>query len=534
MLAMSSSGCATFDLLPDLFGAKQTTTAQTDTQTNEPGTQGTTEQTVLASVESKQEIRTSSTATDSSQVSDLWQVVRDTQRLKAITNKRIKRQIAWYQKYNRTLERVSINARPFLYYIQKEVRRRQLPSELALIPVIESAFRPLARSPSGATGLWQFIASTGKRYGLAQTWWYDGRRDVVASTQAAFDYLEYLERQFEGDWLLAIAAYNAGEGNVHAAIKRNAAAGKETDYWSLKLPKETLTYVPRLLALAQIVKQPEVYGLKINAIDNRPYFREVDLRQQTDLTVAARLAGVSVDELRQINPGYKQWATPPEGPHRLLIPYPNVAAFNDSLAKLPSGEQLISQRHLIANGETLGGIARRYNTTVAALQQLNKLSSTRIRAGRTLLVPTSGKRSGENATVAATISDTDNSARLQHTVRSGDSLWAIARQYGATVSELVAWNNISKHSTLRLGQKITIRSSAASTVPTTLQPNSEQSPEKLLSYTVTRGDSLWEISKRFGVSVVALRKWNNLAKGKLLQPGQRLKVYVEQLDQARL
>ena len=236
---------------------------------------------------------------------------------------RVSEALGWFVGKQPYIERVAGRATPYLHYILEQVEQRELPSELALIPVIESGFQPFARSPSGAAGLWQFIASTGKRFGLKQTWWYDGRRDVVAATTAALDYLEYLHKEFHGDWLLAIAAYNAGEGTVRAAIKRNQQAAEDTDYWSLKLPRETRRYIPRLLALARVVQQPGHVDLELPPLANQPYFSRVDPQHQIDLALVSELAGISMDEVYRLNPGFNRWASDPDGPHQLLIPVPS-------------------------------------------------------------------------------------------------------------------------------------------------------------------------------------------------------------------
>jgi membrane-bound lytic murein transglycosylase D len=540
---MSSSGCDTLALSPDLFSTEpfpeEETVALPETEqkvTVTPSEKQT--KLSIASIEPAMAAAPDATLEERHEAGDIWEVVRNTQRLRTVSNERVQRQIAWYQNYTKTLERVSANAKPYMHFIMQEVQRRQLPSELALIPVIESGFRPLARSSSGATGLWQFIGSTGRRFGLAQNRWYDGRRDVVASTRAAFDYLEYLERRFDGDWLLAIASYNAGEGSVHRAVKRNRAANKPTDYWSLDLPKETQIYVPRLLAVAQIVRQPEIFGLKITSVANARYFQEVELPRQTDLALVARLAAISMAEVRALNPGYKHLSTPPEGPHRILVPSESAEQFITAMASLPVDQFVVSKRHVIAAGDTLGRLANRYHTTVAALQTLNNLKSTRIREGRTLIVPTAVSSADERPGVNITKEDHDPVTtgvdRLRYTVRSGDSLWTIARRHDTTVKKLVDWNDISRDAMLRLGQKLEIWSASATALVPLPEQATQNRNEKVLRYTITHGDSLWEISRRFGVSVVALRKWNDLPRDRLLQPGQKLDVYVGDLDQARL
>ncbi len=206
-----------------------------------------------------------------------------------------------------------------------------MPLELALLPVVESAFNPVAYSRSRASGLWQFIPSSGKHYGLEQNWWIDERRDVIEATQAALTYLEYLNRYFGGDWFLAIAAYNGGEGTVSSAVRRNQQRGLPTDFFSLELRAETRDYVPKLLAISRIVRNPEAYGLQFAAIPNQPYFEMVDPGRQVHLDEAADLAGITRDDMFALNPGFNRMTTPPKGPHRLLLPIPNAETFRQAM-----------------------------------------------------------------------------------------------------------------------------------------------------------------------------------------------------------
>ena len=207
-----------------------------------------------------------------------------------------------------------------------------MPAEIALLPIVESAYDPFAYSHGRAAGLWQFVPATGKRFGLKQDWWYDGRRDILDSTAAALDYLQYLHKRFKGDWLLALAAYNSGEGTVSKAQRKNRKKGKPVGFWDLALPGETRDYVPKLIALKQLVATPSVYGIKLEGVPNRPYFAVVETAAQIDLAVAADLAGLELDKLYRLNPGFNQWATSPDGPHRLLIPVDQADMFRQAVA----------------------------------------------------------------------------------------------------------------------------------------------------------------------------------------------------------
>ncbi|MCV6615539.1 MAG: transglycosylase SLT domain-containing protein, partial [Cellvibrionaceae bacterium] len=267
-------------------------------------------------------------------VSDLWQRIRQGYGLDHISNSRIDQQRRWYTRHPEYIQRVSKRAKPYLYHIVSELKRRQMPMELALLPIVESAFDPFAYSHGRASGLWQFTPPTARDFKLANTWWYDGRRDVEASTAAALDYLHQLNRRFDGDWLLALAAYNAGGGTVSKAIRKNKRRGRNTDFWSLSLPKETRAYVPRLLAMAEIVARPQAYRVSLHPILNQPYFKRFDLPYQLDLSQAAKLAQLPMDEIHLLNPGYSRWATDPSGAQHLLIPLSRAQQFRQNLDQL--------------------------------------------------------------------------------------------------------------------------------------------------------------------------------------------------------
>lgn len=239
----------------------------------------------------------------------------------------IQKYVKHYKEKEKTLNKISTEATPYLYHIVEALEAREMPGELALLPMIESAFQPQATSIRGAAGLWQFIPSTGKHYGLKQNAWYDERRDVKASTRAALDYLAFLHKEFDHNWMLALAAYNAGEGTVRRAIKKNLKLGKPTSFWDLSLPKETQEYVPRFLALAHIIEQPEKHDILLPLIENKPYFMSVILKKSLDFREAARLADIHITELKRLNPGYKRANISGEGMRELLLPVANKEKF---------------------------------------------------------------------------------------------------------------------------------------------------------------------------------------------------------------
>ena len=263
------------------------------------------------------------------QYADVLDRIRVGSQLPDVDHPWVRAELDWYVRNGEYMGRVFARAQRYLHYIADEVESRGLPMELALLPVVESAFNPFAYSRSHASGLWQFIPGTGKRFDLKQDWWQDQRRDVLDSTRAALDYLTYLHQMFNGDWMLAVAAYNYGSGNVTRAIRRNESLGRDTDFFSLSLPGETRAYVPKLLALGQIVRHPEAYGIALPPIPDAPYFEVVETGGPVDLRLAAELAGVDVEELHALNAGWNQWVTGPDGPHRLLIPAVVAPAFNE-------------------------------------------------------------------------------------------------------------------------------------------------------------------------------------------------------------
>ncbi len=458
---------------------------------------------------------------------NIWDRVREGFSLPESDHPRVITARNWYKRHQAYLDRVANRARPYLHYIVEEVEARNMPLEIALLPVVESAFDPYAYSHGRASGLWQFIPGTGRQYGLKQNWWYDGRRDVIESTRAALDYLEYLHGLFDGDWMLALAAYNAGEGNVARAVRRNQAAGRPTDFFSLNLPQETRGYAPKLLALRDLVLNPEDYGITLLPVANEAYIGTVDLDGQLDLALAARLADMEINDLYLLNPAFNRWATDPAGPHRLVLPLDRIDLFTTALAEVPAVERVSWHQHRVARGETLGQIARQYRTTVVELQRTNNLDGTMIRIGQELVVPSASRPSDDYALTAtnrtaATQSVDRGGQRMEYTVKRGDSLWRIGQEHGVAVRTLAGWNAMAPGDTLREGQRLVIWLPTR----TAAGPMAEHTTRSI-TYTVRRGDSLARISQRFRVSVNDLTRWNQLDPQRFLQPGQRLRVYVD-------
>ncbi len=439
----------------------------------------------------------------------------------------IDQQLAWFQHNPEYLERVFQRGQRYLYHVVTEVEARGMPLEFALLPVVESAYEPFAYSVSRAAGLWQFIPATGVRFGLKQDWWYDGRRDVLESTRAALDYLQALHDQFDGDWLLAIAAYNVGEAGVQRAIDYNRALGRPTDFWHLNLPAETRAYVPKLLAMKRLMAEPERYGLDFAPIPNEPYFAVIDTASQLQLTIAAQLAGTSYDELVALNPGFNRWATDPDGPHRMLVPIDNADAFEAALKTLPVEDRLRYEVHTVGQRETLASIAKRYDTSAAVIAKINDLPGGRVKAGDTLKIPSISVQLPDKVLLAAARVDrpeTDLGRRqrqIVYRVRAGETLNSIARRHGMPVSTLARLNNMALGDPLIKGQRLVIKASARRFRDEGLASG------RRLTYTVRRGDTVYSISRQFQVSVTQLKSWNGLNKRHQIRAGQRLVMYVE-------
>lgn len=449
----------------------------------------------------------------------------------------VQTQLDWYSRHPEYLFRTMTRAEPFLHYILEEAEKRDLPTELVLLPIVESAYQPFAYSHGRAAGIWQFIPSTGRLYGLEQTWWYDGRRDIYASTQAALSYLQNLNKLFDGDWTLALAAYNSGSGTVQRAIRKNKKAGKPTDFWHLTLPKETRAYVPKLMALKELIENSELYDISLRCIPDAPGFIPVDTDSQIDLALAAELAELDVDTLYEYNPAFNRWATSPDGPHRLLLPYENAEIFKANLAKMPDDQRVQWKRHKIKNGETLSHIAVKYNTTVKELRKINSISGNNIRAGQHLLIPVASRGqstytlSSSQRLKAIQSNGKKNKTRVNHYVQSGESFWTISRKYNVNMHSLAKWNGMAIRDPLGQGQKLVVwtSNSSSTSAPGKRKPSQTIQP---ISYTVRNGDSLSRIASRYSVSISDLHRWNSI-KGKYLQPGQKLRLYVDVTEQTK-
>ncbi|MDN7143619.1 transglycosylase SLT domain-containing protein [Pseudomonas sp. JQ170] len=398
---------------------------------------------------------------------DVWERMRQGFALQddMAVNPRIEQQRLWFASNPSFLENAGDRGSLYIHYIVERLEERNMPLELALLPAIESAYNPMAYSRAHAVGLWQFIPSTGRYFNLRQTRFYDGRRDITASTNAALNYLTRLHDMFNGDWLLALAAYNAGEGTVSRAIERNERLGLPTDYWNLPLPQETRDYVPKLLALSQVVMTPQAYGVNLNPIANEPYFEAVAIKDRLDLSRVAALAEIDEDELFQLNPAFKKRMTV-DGPQQLLVPtakaqlltaslsnmkpeellslQPKKAVFEAALAEASVPQATRNSRYRVKRGDSLGAIAKANKVSVKDLQRWNKLSGHSLKAGQTLVMQGAQPVQGKNA-----------KKPTQYKVRKGDSLYLVAKRFNVEMQHLKRWNPRSGHA-LKPGQTLTV------------------------------------------------------------------------------
>jgi len=416
-------------------------------------------------------------------------------------NSRVAKQVHWYESHRKRLETLLDNSAPYLYYIFKEVKARNLPGEFALLPIIESAYDPYAYSYAGASGLWQLMPLTAHDYGTRHNWWYDGRRDIYASTQAALNYLTYLGSFFNDHWDLVLAAYNSGPGTLQTSINYNARRGAHTDYWSLYLPQQTQLYVPKLLALAVIVDHPERYGIVLPNIKDRPYFAAVKVTKQIKLSNAAKLAGTSVKTVEKLNPGYSHNVTAPNGTSRLLLPVTSVAAFEQNfhhyagdIVKAWRDVEAPFHHYRVHAGDTLASIARRFKTTIATLETSNSIRPTQLHPNQVLMIPS---KSSSHATVMAANDVTTSDSKTQTDVASTQ----INETSSATDDTTSATDTTENDSTTpALANK---------------------------SYTVRVGDNLWSIAKKYHVTPADLRNWNHLP-STALKTGESLHIQAVQ------
>lgn len=455
---------------------------------------------------------------------DVWQRIRQQSRLDIPDNAEIRQYRQFYRRYQSFYDQVALRAEPFLYHIVIELEKRQMPVELALLPVIESGFNPLAQAGAPA-GLWQMVPQTAKNFGLKRNQWYDGRKDPIASTTATLDYLQYLYNELGEDWLNAVAGYNAGEGKIQQAIAANKRSGKSIHFWSLRIPSRHTSTVPKWLALIDILKHSQQYGIHFAPIANQPKIAIASLSGQVELAAAAKLAGISLAELRKLNPAFRGAVTSASGPHRLVLPVDKVGLFAEQSHRLPqarhqaatttwqdeerSGKANASAgQYRVKAGDSLSLIAQKNGVSVTTIKQLNQLTSDRLKIGQLLRLQTSQQKQAASA-----ITGTETRRKAEsYQVQSGDNLWDLARKFKVDVAALKKLNNLTDESALKPGQQLKIPASG----------QYHRSSQR--SYTVQKGDSLDKIARAHKIKLADLLKWNQLKSNSLLQPGQQLRI----------
>ncbi len=381
---------------------------------------------------------------------DIWLRIRDQLTFTVPDNQEVAKWRAYYLRHPNFMVTISKRAKPFLYYIVEEIERRNMPIELALLPIVESSYLPYGVSHKSAAGLWQFMPVSAKRFNLSRNWWYDGRRDIVTSTTAALDYFQFFHRTLGQDWLNAIAAFNSGEGRVGRAIAKNKKANQAIDFWSLKLPSETTAYVPKLLAIIDILQRAEELKYTFTPISNMPVVTTISLEEQLDLTLAAQWMNIEGKHLARLNPGLNFGVTPPEKAHQLLVPLASADLLRDKLASTDKADWLRWHKYRVKSGDTLSEISAKYSTNVARIKQLNKLTSNQIRIGQTLVMPLTSQ--------IINLADYTRygTKRRYHVVKSGDNLWDISRKYKVKVQDLVRWNKLASNGLLQPKQKLKV------------------------------------------------------------------------------
>tara|TARA_B100001245_G_scaffold17783_1_gene11739 strand:+ start:718 stop:2328 length:1611 start_codon:yes stop_codon:yes gene_type:complete len=457
---------------------------------------------------------------------DVWERIKSGFQLaKAYEHPAVTKQVLTYADNQYLFDLIAERSSPFLYWIVEEIEHRGLPMELALVPIVESMFNPNAYSQQRAVGLWQFMAPTARSFGLQSDWWYDARRDPRESTKAALNYLQKLYEQFNKDWLLALAAYNTGDGNVRRAIRRNGKSPTEIQFWDLSLASETRLYVPRILALASVISNTPYFKITLQEIANKDPLVIIDIGAQIDLAQAAKLAQMDYAKFRALNPGYLQWATHPDSPQTLAVPKDKAVILLAGLKAFDKQNLVTWDRYKIVPGDTLSGIARKLNTRVDILKTVNQLPSTRIIAGNSLLVPRTG-----DVSLLGDLPNIYNQKRisikvpLNYTVRRGDNLWSIARRFDLRSKEIAEWNNLSLDSLLHPGQILNFQIIDS----VTASSDSGDNNDILQYYHVRTGDSMTSIAEQFNAELDKLLKWNAITSNDVIFPGQQIKIYSSQ------
>ncbi|MDE2367112.1 MAG: transglycosylase SLT domain-containing protein [Betaproteobacteria bacterium] len=387
---------------------------------------------------------------------DIWERIRSGFAMTELDGEESRHGEAFYASRPHYMKRIVERSKRYLFHIMEEVERRGMPAEIALIPIIESAFNPAANSHSHASGIWQLIPSTGKNYGLKQNWWYDERRDIIAATDAALNHLKKLYGMF-GDWKLALASYNWGEGAIGRALVRNRNNGLPADFNNITLPPETRNFLQRLIAVKNIISNPAAFGIELVSIPDQPYFEKISATRHIDVQLAAKLANIPLDEFKALNPAHNRPVINADTVPTLLLPADKVEVFTENLKN--HNEPLVSwQAYRAKKGETIEGIAAQYGIGPQRLKDINDIGGPGgITPGQTLLVPVNGSAGGEDI---STMSDKPAAPKLPerffiYAVKKGDVLFNIAKRHGITVAQIKSWNRDTNR--LSIGQKLILK-----------------------------------------------------------------------------
>ena len=454
---------------------------------------------------------------------DVWERIRRGFAIPDLASPAVDRWLRFYTRDPAYLRRMADRAGQYLYDIVENVEARGMPMELALLPFVESAFQPEALSKAKAAGLWQFMPATGNDHSLNQNLWRDDRQDVLQSTRAALDYFEYLHGMF-GDWQLALAAYNWGEGSVSRAIARAKRAGRAADYAHLRMPRETADYVPKLEAIKRIIENPSKYGIELPDVGNEPFFVTITKPRDIDTKTAAELAGMPLEEFRALNPSYKLPVIVASHNNVMLLPADRVDYFIDNLASWMDSGQPLSRwsTYKLQQGETLAAVAERAGMSESFLREVNGIPKGRqVLPNSTLLILSDAGDdiSADDADARLRLSPQTTWRRVTYRVRPGDTLSTIARRWHITMKSIVTANRL-RSDRLRAGQRLIL------TVPNVERAPIQQASRSTGSHkihAVSSGETLSSIARRYGVSVSALRTTNRIS-GNVIRPGQRLRI----------
>lgn len=454
---------------------------------------------------------------------NVWDVLRKQFKLSHEVNRpEVQTQLRWLIAHPSYLNQLA-HSEPYIYHIITEIKRRELPGEIALVPMIESSFDPFAYSGAGAAGLWQLMPGTGTDLGLKRDWWFDARRSIGPSTDAALNYLAYLNKFFDGNWILAFAAYDSGEGTMARIIKNSGQSGRNIQFWSLNVPQETKAYIPRLLALAEVIQNPQRYHVELPDIPHVPYFEEVNIGSQIDLNHAAKLAGISYQDLIKLNPGYNHWATAPYRPYKLLIPADKVEDFSRNLANVPEEDRISWRRHQVSAGDNLSIIARKYHTSINLIKELNQFKSNEVTKGQYVLIPSSKPnaaaqhhtpepakkwvKTAPKPIKKSPVLASPKQYKVIHVVQQHDSFASLEKKYNVSTRQIKAWNKMPVHTPLRRGMALTIWKT-----------------NQLKIYRVKSGDNLSRIARNNNMPLHQLIQLNPGLKRYALKPGLILRL----------